>query len=290
MTQVVNGLTSKTEMGGPLACLYLLGNPDHYKSHEFKPCYWRNYVQWMGRYVALSHVEDYIFRASKYENVNLYSWMRLAEKNIVSKADSSRAAKAKGTELEEASADIIDDDVCSDSSGETSDSEDEGDNVDDGRGSELLGSKRKTDKGVDISVHMFMPGHPQAKTHYACMRHVNSLRVPMFLGGPLPRRDKGDREEHCLTMLTLFRPFRRGKDLKSDGAAWAEEFEGYSFNDEAEQKMKNFNTKYECTDARDDFRAQRRTEEKGTTFGWTPDHDDGDDQATFIQDGYEDDG
>jgi len=31
--QMVNSLTSKMEIGGPIACLYLLGNSDHYTSH-----------------------------------------------------------------------------------------------------------------------------------------------------------------------------------------------------------------------------------------------------------------
>src|SRR5580704_12138598 len=30
ITQVVNSLTGKLEIGGPMACLYLLGHPDHY--------------------------------------------------------------------------------------------------------------------------------------------------------------------------------------------------------------------------------------------------------------------
>ncbi|KZP10044.1 hypothetical protein FIBSPDRAFT_758934, partial [Athelia psychrophila] len=115
MTQVVNGLTSKTEMGGPMACMYLLGNPDHYKSHEFTSCYWRYYVQWVrnawkvegdgieedammddedervvigkksGRYVVMSHVQDYVKRPRIYENINLYNWIRLAQKAPITK-------------------------------------------------------------------------------------------------------------------------------------------------------------------------------------------------------------
>jgi len=42
--QMVNSLTSKMEIGGPMACLYLLGNPDHYTSHKFTVVYWKNYV------------------------------------------------------------------------------------------------------------------------------------------------------------------------------------------------------------------------------------------------------
>ncbi len=42
--QIVNSLTSKLEIGSPMAALYLLENPDHYTSHEFVPFWWRSYV------------------------------------------------------------------------------------------------------------------------------------------------------------------------------------------------------------------------------------------------------
>src|SRR6266446_5887179 len=70
-----------------MASLYLLGNPDHYTSHEFVPVYWKNYVRevlkcWrseedleetfpeklvlqkseQGKYVGFSPVHDYIYR------------------------------------------------------------------------------------------------------------------------------------------------------------------------------------------------------------------------------------
>jgi hypothetical protein len=45
ITQVVNSLTSKLEIGGPMACLYLLGHPDHYTNVQFKTFYWRSFVR-----------------------------------------------------------------------------------------------------------------------------------------------------------------------------------------------------------------------------------------------------
>jgi hypothetical protein len=45
LTQVVNSLTSKLEIGGPMAAMYLLGNPDHYTSHKFRPFYWPTFVR-----------------------------------------------------------------------------------------------------------------------------------------------------------------------------------------------------------------------------------------------------
>jgi len=44
-TQVVNSLTVKLEISGPMACLYTLGNPDYYTSHIFVPFYWCAYVK-----------------------------------------------------------------------------------------------------------------------------------------------------------------------------------------------------------------------------------------------------
>ncbi|RXW15199.1 hypothetical protein EST38_g10656 [Candolleomyces aberdarensis] len=32
------------QIGGPMAAMYLLGNPDHYTSHYFVPFYWKPYV------------------------------------------------------------------------------------------------------------------------------------------------------------------------------------------------------------------------------------------------------
>ncbi|KDR65184.1 hypothetical protein GALMADRAFT_43591, partial [Galerina marginata CBS 339.88] len=45
MTKMVNSLTSKMEIGSPMASLYLLGNPDHYTQHKFIKFYWRLYVR-----------------------------------------------------------------------------------------------------------------------------------------------------------------------------------------------------------------------------------------------------
>jgi len=44
LLKIVNALTSKMEIGSPMASLYLLGNPDHYTSHIFVPFWWRTYV------------------------------------------------------------------------------------------------------------------------------------------------------------------------------------------------------------------------------------------------------
>ena len=45
VTKMVNALTSKLEIGSPMASMYLLENPDHYTSHEFVSFYWRTFVR-----------------------------------------------------------------------------------------------------------------------------------------------------------------------------------------------------------------------------------------------------
>ncbi|KAK0207531.1 hypothetical protein IW262DRAFT_1281981, partial [Armillaria fumosa] len=44
MTQMVNVLDAKTELGSPMICLYLLGLPDHYTNKQFTMFYWKSFV------------------------------------------------------------------------------------------------------------------------------------------------------------------------------------------------------------------------------------------------------
>lgn len=41
--KIVNALTAQSEIGAPMAALYLLKNPDHYTSHTFSTCYWYSF-------------------------------------------------------------------------------------------------------------------------------------------------------------------------------------------------------------------------------------------------------
>ncbi|PBK59899.1 hypothetical protein ARMSODRAFT_898773 [Armillaria solidipes] len=44
MTQMVNVLGAKTELGSPMICTYLLGLPDHYTNRTFVTFYWKSFV------------------------------------------------------------------------------------------------------------------------------------------------------------------------------------------------------------------------------------------------------
>ena len=101
---------------------------------------------------------------------------------------------------------------------------------------------------------------------------MHSDLVPNFVGATLPRKDQGDREYYSSTMLTLFRPWRNGKDLKHPEQTWDDAFMTYAFTDRQRQIMDNLHIKYECHDAADDFYTQLK---KGavTVPGWNHDSD-----------------
>jgi hypothetical protein len=59
-------------------------------------------------------------------------------------------------------------------------------------------------------------------------------------------------------MLTLFKSWRTGHELKSNVELWHEAFGRYNFSAKALKLMKNFNVRYECNDVHDDFASQDR--------------------------------
>jgi hypothetical protein len=70
----------------------------------------------------------------------------------------------------------------------------------------------------------FMDGHPLYRTHHVNCLPESEEYVPNFVGGMLPRSDQGDREYYCSTMLTLFKPWRHGKDLRTNDESWDDAF------------------------------------------------------------------
>jgi len=122
------------------------------------------------------------------------------------------------------------------------------------------------------NVFQFDVHHPLYKTHGAKYIDKNELRVPNFLGATLPRSDKGDREYYSCTMLTLFKPWRKGSDLKSTrDCSWDDAYNAYDFAESDVLLMKNFNIRYECMDERDDYRAQLKKGSVPDIFNsWEP--------------------
>jgi hypothetical protein len=316
MTKIDNALTAKIEIGSPMACMYLLGNPDHYTGHKFVNFYWRNYVQevqnaWksskkdnkpvkvvlnknMGKYVGLSNIQDYMYRPFIYKDLNLYDWIRQSTKTKWSKVQQAEFDK-KHEALNEYDKEIIDDeidelDILNDNKildsnipqfGRGSDQ-----NICDSTDYDSLDEPTDDNEGIENETsdelnigngnaqylyedeeekQQFIEAHPQFQTHHVhCIDEVNI--VPNFLGGSLPRCDQGDREYYCLTMLTLFKPWRSGKDLKSVDSTWDETFHAHNFTSKQQQLMRNFNLHYECIDAQDDYSAKLKKNEEDSGF------------------------
>jgi hypothetical protein len=108
MTKIVNSLSAKMEMGSPMISMYLLRNPDHYKSHKFSPFYWQSFIQecrrpWVhmddqdeanlnggksekvviikrnNEIISLSPVLDYVYRSEDISPMCLYEWVTRCE-------------------------------------------------------------------------------------------------------------------------------------------------------------------------------------------------------------------
>ncbi|KDR65593.1 hypothetical protein GALMADRAFT_41664, partial [Galerina marginata CBS 339.88] len=293
MTKMVNALTSKLEIGSPMASLYLLGNPDHYTQHIFKQFYWRPYVRevqsvWktdeaenlpekvvlnknLGRYIGLSKVQDYTFRPDIYRNVSLYEWIRCAEK-----VKRSRKAQLKFDDLQ----DRLDLNKYSDDDNDDLDELDLLGQVGGGNNESLSSDELNINENNELTndnpipdKSNFLPEHPQFNTHQIVYKPDNLLVVPLFIGGSLPRRDQGDREYYCTTMLTLFKPWHTGYDLKNKNQTWDDAFNEYSFTQQQKKFMDNFNLRYECNDARDDYSAKLDKNPNKIFASWATDND-----------------
>jgi len=97
ITQIVNALTAKLEIGGPMAFMYLLRNPDHHTGNKFRTFYWKSFINearntWhhedaenaddqmvllkiKGKFVGRTLVQDYIYHPSKFNHISLYDWI-----------------------------------------------------------------------------------------------------------------------------------------------------------------------------------------------------------------------
>lgn len=154
LTKVVNVLTSRTEVGGPMLCSLLLGNPDHYTNMKFKVFFWYSYFLPVARLwgfdlkgdfpgkqdvdetdesedpedsdrvilksdkdhgiLPWSKVNHYIYRPHVFENYSLYDFLRLTDVKKMSPSDKSKL--------------IPDSTPCSVEETESSDEDDDSDN------------------------------------------------------------------------------------------------------------------------------------------------------------------
>ncbi|KAI0039741.1 hypothetical protein FA95DRAFT_1503793, partial [Auriscalpium vulgare] len=263
IVQIVNNMNVRLEIGGPMASLYLLGHPDHYTMHLFAKLYWKNYINEVLRFCAIM---DYTCRPKELIHMNVYDWIRTCTKTLKRKSR-SKPGKVK--------ADKRDADTESDSEFEdnddkasvyTTDSDVEGLHLaeEDPDLNYTPNGSKQNKKPRQTQSYQFIPTHPQHGTHEVRVCKEDKSKVPNFLGGSLPRRDQGNIEEYCSTMLTLFKPWRVPQDLKDSGDTWQSTFESHGFSDNQRRVMDFMQIKYECNDARDDYAAKRKA---GTAEG-----------------------
>lgn len=109
----------------------------------------------------------------------------------------------------------------------------------------------------------------------------------------MPQRDKGDIDYYASCMLTLFKPWRTGLDLKASSQTWQDAFQSYDFNESQLEIMSNSQSKHECRDARDDYTQQLKnmplpSVENGTPFNILVDTDLNDLNMQSSMDNFED--
>ncbi|KAL1673782.1 hypothetical protein EV122DRAFT_221943 [Schizophyllum commune] len=316
------------ELGGPIVAMYLLGNPDHYASHRFKPFFWHTYFRqiklyWQGNsegygeesvllvkkkgaVVGVSEAQNYTYRGDALENYNLYSFMLNCER--VSEAPEEGSQSHRPSTVE----DIVDEEHGGASDVEDEEVEDDDDpwlvpdddmDIDDGdarfprpRESEddmseggNTRSQSKEDNGRPFDEfdddepvdplpeilgeppakrlpdfhYPFRRGHSLASSHCMKERRKEDPMLVLNFMRLLPRSDKGNLDEYIQVMLMLFKPWRRPEDLKSATETWKDVFDKHVFSPRQRQLMKNFNLRWECMDARDDYRSKQKSGE-----GW----------------------
>ncbi|KAJ7914978.1 hypothetical protein B0H13DRAFT_1610997, partial [Mycena leptocephala] len=284
MRQMINSMSTKMEIGSPMTSMYLLGNPDHYCSHQYVNFPWRSYVTFVkgywyktknedlldddeiaedlltirnqnGSYIACSVVDDYRFRPLAYEDVNLYEWVQCCEKKL-----RTRKERCEFEEQLEITRELMHAEIhggAEEFDGEFEPNDEDSDLSDfiiddmssgnDNQKMEVTGTpmmrmkllSRKNnarENGSRIVRHPFLPAHKAAfETHTAhCdFRRLDKI-IPNFIGGAVPRADKGDREYlqyYCMMIMTLFQPWRTPAALKDNESTWDQIFHEYTFTD-----------------------------------------------------------
>jgi len=262
ITSIVNSFTSKYEIGAPLASSYLLDLPDHYKSHTFRHVYWRSFVKEVMSVFPLPNEDN--MDVDSHEEQNMPG--KMAEYKIVLTTNETAGERMEWLALtpvtdymyrplEHEQFCLYDWIRLSVKSKHNPPGSVEQPSV--------SAQPLAYGEGVENEKFCrFTAEHPQSSTYAVKLDNSRVDVVPNFLGGPLPRRDAGDRELYCSTMLTLFKPWRSGHDLKSHSVSWEEIFESHEFSVRQNEIMDHFNLRYECLDARDDYSSRRKVEDQ----------------------------
>ena len=276
ITKVGNALSAKMETGGPMLCAELLGLPDHYASHQFKPFYWSPYLRHVASHwhvdlsnskdgkgarqmvmlsvdrdnnlIPLSKVNDYMMRPTELEGMSLFEFIRrtsvtyykwpVSAANVINDADDD-------CDYEPTDPECLDTDTL---------------DVDEEHGDDTPNQR--------ITRLRFHESHPKHNTHAVILEPEDPLLIVDFKPCTLPRKNV-NAEAYYLCMLMLFKPggWRAPADIKDPDMLWEDAFATMQFSDHAQKLMRNMNLLYECADARDDYSAQRRHDRAKQSLG-----------------------
>ncbi|KAJ3557014.1 hypothetical protein NM688_g1702 [Phlebia brevispora] len=299
ITKVVNALIAQQELGGPMVCSDLMGFPDHYTNKRFQPMFWMSYVKrvsspWCpsmaasagndsdedleadekvmvvrkgSRLMSYSKVDDYSHRPRELSNMNLYDFFKWTEivkaTSAIRNKMTDRLALAwkrfRDGEVEERT-------VCGGEDPLEEDNEDwivnDGGQYFDVAQDDDDDEENQSGGHADTREYFdFSPGHLKFGSHVVCVLPAKQWRVVNFVGPPLPRRNGTDNEAYCKTMLTFFRPWCSGLDLKSSDETWMNAYDSTVLDECHRGVIRNMNLLYECLDSRDDYASRRRQEE-----------------------------
>src|SRR6202044_3833389 len=152
-----------------------------------------------GEFIGLSMVDDYMYRPYELSDKGLYEWIRIYNRLKRTKAEKEKFLSEKHEDVKAPAVFHSD---------EETDTDFESD-------SDYSGSDQALKKEETQGKFPFLQNHLLYETHQVSISNSKSL-IPNFAGGSLPRCDRGDRDYYCATMLTLFKPWRHGKNLKED--------------------------------------------------------------------------
>ncbi len=215
MIKMINALTAKMEMGSPMAAMWLSRKSKRTSEQQKQ---FNKYQERLNKNkqftmdVDTSDIESYISNTM----VNSIDELDMFQFSSDDEDQTQPPNVIKNTQC-------IEDDLSSD---------------------EILLRVDTYNECLTYDSHTDVPyidHHPQYQTHHVrCIKDTDRI-IPNFMNGSLPRRDHGDQEYYCLTMLVLFKPWRSGKDLKKVNQSWHESFNEYNFSDRQKQLMDNFN-------------------------------------------------
>ena len=200
VTAIVNSMTTKMEIGSPMASAYLLGQPDHYTSHKFRTFYWRSYVSEIRRQCNETVIElTDLSEPKEAESMDNDEDAKLSSKVMIMSVDGQLMSykavldySLRPSVLWEIS---LYDFIRRSEKFKVSKSQSRDENSTDEEA-----EVRLIDDGGNKPKFSFLSDHPQYKTHKLSWIRQDYGYIPNFVGGMLPRRDKGDQDYYCCTM------------------------------------------------------------------------------------------